>query len=99
MSIGAFSIGLCRLRKGRRKHEKLQESNHNAVVPFFVPYGAKYRELRKENIDVSNIQPIFIQVIRKPERLCIIKRGKQAEDYFPYCKEVSCDVWGILMSM
>ena len=68
-------------------------------VPFFVPYGAKYRELRKENIDVSNIQPIFVQLIRKPERLCIIKRGKNAEDYFPYCEEVSCDVWGTLMSM
>ena len=48
---------------------------------------------------MSNIQPIFIQVVRKPERLCIIKRGRQAEDYFPYCEEVSCDVWGILMSM
>ena len=68
-------------------------------VPFFIPYGAKYRELRKENIDVSNIQPIFIQVVRKPERLCIIKRGRCAEDYFPYCEEVSCDVWGVLMSM
>ena len=50
-------------------------------VTFFIPYGAKYRELRKENIDVSNIQPIFIQVVRKPERLCIIKRGIHAEDY------------------
>ena len=68
-------------------------------ITFFIPYGAKYRELRKENIDVSNIQPIFIQVIHKPERLCIIKRGLHAEDYFPYCEEVSCDVWGILMSM
>lgn len=68
-------------------------------VPFFIPYGAKYRELRKEPIDVSNIQPIFIQLVRKPERLCIIKRGRCAEDYFPYCEEVSCDVWGILTSM
>ena len=68
-------------------------------VRFFIPYGVKYRELRKENIDVSDIQPIFIQVVRKPERLCIIKRGKCAEDYFPYCEEASCDVWGILMSM
>ena len=33
-------------------------------LTFFIPYGAKYRELRKENIDVSNIQPIFIQIIR-----------------------------------
>ncbi len=72
---------------------------HPVPVTFFVPYGAKFRELRKENIDVSNIQPIFIQVIRKPERLCLIKRGRRAEDYFPYCEEVGCDVWGLLMSM
>lgn len=50
-------------------------------APFFIPYGAKYRELRKEPIDVPNIHPIFIQIIRKPERLCVIKRGRQAEDY------------------
>ena len=68
-------------------------------ITLFIPYGAKFRALRKEQIDVSNIQPIFIQVIRKPERLCIIKRAENAEDYFPYCEEVSCDVWGILMSM
>ena len=68
-------------------------------IALFIPYGAKYRALRKEQIDVTNIQPIFIQVIRKPERLCIIKRAENAEDYFPYCEEVSCDVWGILMSM
>lgn len=68
-------------------------------ITFFIPYGIKYRELRKEKIDVSEIKTIFIQVIRKPERLCIIKRGEKAEDYFAYCDEVSCDVWGILMSM
>ena len=45
------------------------------------------------------IQTVFVQAVRKPERLCIIKRGVHAEDYFPYCEEVSCDVWGILMSM
>lgn len=68
-------------------------------ITLFIPYGAKYRELRKEQIDVTNIQPVFIQIVRKPERLCIIKRAVHAEDYFPYCEEVSCDVWGMLMSM
>ena len=68
-------------------------------VTFFIPYGVKYRELRKEKIDMSNIQPIFIQTVRRPERLCIIKRADRAENYFAYCEEVSCDVWGILMSM
>lgn len=48
---------------------------------------------------MSNLQTIFVQAIRKPERLCLIKRAVHAEDYFPYCEEVSCDVWGILMSM
>ena len=68
-------------------------------IPLFIPYGAKYRALRKEPMDMSHLQTIFIQVVRKPERLCIIKRGVRAEDYFPYCEEVSCDVWGMLMSM
>ena len=68
-------------------------------ISFFIPYGAKYRALRKERIDMTGIQPVYIQVIRKPERLCIIKRGNNAEDYFSYCEEVSCDVWGTLMSM
>ena len=72
---------------------------HPVPITFFIPYGAKYRELRKENIDVSNIQPVFIQAVRRPKRLCIIRRGVRAADYFPYCEEVSCDVWGILMSM
>ena len=42
---------------------------------------------------------IFIQVIHKPERKVICKRGVKAEDYFPYCEEVGCDVWGMLLSM
>ena len=74
-------------------------TKHPVPVTFFIPYGAKFRELRKEQIDVSNIQPVFIQAVRKPERMCIIKRGERAEDYFQYCEEVSCDVWGLLTSM
>ena len=68
-------------------------------IPLFIPYGAKYRALRKEKLDMSNLQTVFVRVIRKPERLCIIKRAVHAEDYFPYCEEVSCDIWGILTSM
>ena len=68
-------------------------------IPLFIPYGVKYRELRKEPNEMSNLQTVFVRPIVKPERLCIIKRGIKAEDYFPYCEEVSCDVWGMLMSM
>lgn len=68
-------------------------------IPLFIPYDVKYRELRKEPTNMSNLQTVFVRPMVKPERLCIIKRGIHAEDYFPYCEEVSCDVWGILMSM
>ena len=68
-------------------------------VSLFIPYGTKYRELRKEQIDMTKTQCIFVQTIHKPERLCIIKRAVHADNYFPYCEEVGCDVWGILMSM
>ena len=60
-------------------------------VTFFIPYGAKYRELRKENIDVSNIQTVFVQIIRKPERLRVTPvspvfiLGVELTMYIVYC--------------
>lgn len=42
---------------------------------------------------------IFVQIIEKPERKVIIKRGKKATEYWSYCQEVGCDVWDILASM
>lgn len=48
---------------------------------------------------MENVQSIFIQIIHKPERKVIIKRGITAQDYFPYCQEVGCDIWGLLTSM
>ena len=68
-------------------------------ITLFVPYGVKFRELRKDQNDMKKTNNIFIQVIHKPERKVICKRGVEAEDYFPYCEEVGCDVWGMLLSM
>lgn len=68
-------------------------------IPLFIPYGVKFKELRKDIVDMENLQNIFVQVIQKPKRKAIIKRGIHAKDYFEYCEEVGCDVWGMLMSM
>ena len=68
-------------------------------ITLFIPYGVKFRDLRKDECKMENIKNVFIQVIKKPERKVIIKRGKTADDYFEYCEEVGCDVWGLLMSM
>lgn len=43
--------------------------------------------------------PIFTQVIERPERKLILKRGIKAEHYFAYCEEVGCDIWGTLTSV
>lgn len=42
---------------------------------------------------------IFTQVIERPKRKLIIKRGKNADNYFDYCEEVGCEVWGVLSSI
>ena len=68
-------------------------------IPLFVPYGVKFRALRKEAKDMQQVQSVFIQVIHKPARKVVLKRGTKAEDYFAYCEEVGCDVWGLLTSM
>ena len=68
-------------------------------IQLFVAYGVKFKELRKESSIVENVKNVFIQVIHKPCRKVIIKRGKNADNYFDYCGEVGCDVWGTLLSM
>ena len=68
-------------------------------ITLFVPYGVKFRELRKEKPTMENVRNVFIQQIHKPARKVIIKRGKKADEYFAYCEEVGCDVWGMLTSM
>lgn len=48
---------------------------------------------------METVKSIFVQVIEKPERKVLIKRGLKASDYFAYCEEVGCDVWGLLQSI
>ena len=39
---------------------------------------------------------IFVQAVDRPIRRLILKRGRQADNYFPYCAEVGCGVWDTL---
>ncbi len=75
-------------------------------VPYFLPYSIKayYLLLHKQSVSKGGIemikdQTIFVQVMDKPARKAIIKRGIQATHYFEYCEEVGCDVWGVLVSV
>ena len=47
----------------------------------------------------SRTKSIFVQVVERPARKVLLKRGIAATDYFAYCEEVGCNVWGMLMSV
>ena len=67
-------------------------------IYLFKPYGVKYAKI-KEDTAVKEVKNVFIQVVEKPARKVIMMRGREAKDYWKYCEEVGCDVWGLLTSM
>ena len=72
-------------------------SNSPVPIWLFTPYLLENKE-RKAAI-MKETRNIFIQVIEKPARKVIIKRGIKATEYWTYCQEVGCDVWGLLSSI
>lgn len=68
-------------------------------ISLFIPYGVKYRYQKRSEKKMENVKNVFIQKVEKPACKVLIKRGKKAENYYEYCEEVGCDVWGILKSI
>ena len=77
-----------------------KEYSKNPVPLYlFTPYEVKFPKIKRGNNDMKEVKSVFVQVIEKPNRKVIIKRGVKAKDYYEYCDEVGCDVWGMLMSI
>jgi AraC-like DNA-binding protein len=78
-------------------------SQKKPPIKLFLPGRAidTYRYYNKEEKPMSDttIKAIFVQVIERPARKCLLLRGKKAEDYYEYCEEVGCDVWNVLTSV
>ena len=72
-------------------------SSSQVPVWLFTPNLIINKERKESNM--GEIRNVFIQVIEKPARKVIIKRGIKASEYFSYCEEVGCDVWGLLTSI
>lgn len=73
-------------------------------VKLFMPHNIReyYLMVQKGEYHMSNekqTQTVFVQVVKRPKRKLILKRGIKAENYFEYCEEVGCDVWGVLSSI
>lgn len=85
-------------RKEYGCNPKIYASNP-VPIGLFTPYGVKFSYMERRERKMSQTRKIFVQVIDKPARKVIIKRGIKAKNYLTYCEEVGCDIWGILMSI
>lgn len=70
-------------------------------IGLFIPYGVKYEGLRLAHEPGLSGQTrnVLVQVVEKPTRRVVLKRGISAHDYFSYGEEVGCEVWGLITSM
>lgn len=79
-------------------------SKKTPPIQLFMPEKILnyYQILNKGEIEMNHkksAKTIFVQVIERPERKVLLKRGIKATGYFAYCDEVGCDVWGLLSSV
>lgn len=83
------------------KHYQMKPEPIALFMPSKVRDYYLYQEKRRNEKMKKNqpIQSVFVQVIERPARRAIIKRGVKATHYFEYCEEVGCDVWGVLTSV
>ncbi len=76
-------------------------SQNKPPIRLFIPSNVReiYLALEKGEYQMSEslkTSTIFVQVVERPARKLILKRGLKAADYYAYCEEVGCDVWDVL---
>jgi AraC family transcriptional regulator len=74
------------------------------LIKLFLPGNIRetYLAMQKGEHAMSDNQKsstIFVQVVDRPARKLILKRGIQAVDYYVYCEEVGCEVWDELTGL
>jgi len=79
-------------------------SENPGPIQLFMPHRIRdyYLMLQKGENKMSekkSTNTVFVQVVERPARKLIMKRGIKASHYFEYCEEVGCDVWGVLSSV
>ncbi|MDD4923284.1 MAG: AraC family transcriptional regulator [Dehalococcoidales bacterium] len=74
-------------------------AKNTPLVKLFLPEYARdyYIKLQKGEYEMSeNSNTVFVQVVDRPARKLILKRAKEAQDYFAYCTELGCDIYSEL---
>ena len=86
-------------RAFRREFGVNPKEYSTSPVPIWLFTPSFIMENERKVSNMSDTRNVFIQVVEKPARKVIIKRGVKATEYWSYCKEVGCDVWGLLTSI
>lgn len=73
-------------------------AQHRPPLKLFLPQSFHNYYLTKQRGEktMANLNTVFVQVVERPERKLILKRGVKAAHYFDYCEEVGCEVWEVL---
>ena len=67
-------------------------------LPLFTPYGVGH-QLPKEGIHMAADRRIDVKQETRAARKALIRRGVKATEYWSYCEEVGCELWGLLTSI
>ncbi|MEA4804760.1 AraC family transcriptional regulator [Acetobacterium wieringae] len=73
-------------------------------IKLFMPQKVfdTYQSMHKGENKMSEkkeTKTVFVQVIERPARKLLLKRGVKATEYFGYCEEVGCEIWSVLTSV
>jgi AraC family transcriptional regulator len=76
-------------------------SQNKPPIRLFMPNNVREYHLALQKgaqvmSETQKTSTIFVQVVDRPARKLILKRGIQAGDYYAYCEEVGCQVWDVL---
>lgn len=78
-------------------------SHYTPPIKLFMPQKVfdTYQVFHKgeKSMRKNDTKTVFVQVIERPTRKVLLRRGKKADEYFAYCEEVGCDVWSVLSSV
>jgi AraC-like DNA-binding protein len=82
----------------------LQYRRSTPPIPLFLPTDLRVYHFQIQTggnpmKEPTNTKAVFVQIVERPKRKLLLRRGIQATEYFEYCEEVGCDVWGVLTSV
>ena len=73
------------------------------VEPFLPPRLRDWYARRQRGelamTEPAQIATVFVQILDRPARRAIVRRGRAATHYFEYCEEVGCDAWDLLAAV